>query len=81
MSSHKPPTTDTEIERLDKILNEYFDYEVYGTRELVERIKALLAESERKGYERGVADEIECVETSGEHLDLQNTLKDHKEEA
>ena len=31
-----------------------------------------------KGYEKGVADEIECVETSGEHLDLQKKLAKSK---
>jgi len=28
-----------------------------------------------EGYKKGVKDEIECVETSGEHLDLQKKLK------
>jgi len=28
-----------------------------------------------KGYKEGIKDEIECVETSGEHLDLQKKLK------
>ena len=29
----------------------------------------------REAYKKGVEDEIECVETSGEHLDLQAKLK------
>lgn len=27
------------------------------------------------GYFQGIKDEIECVETSGEHLDLQERMK------
>jgi len=33
-----------------------------------------------EAYKKGVADEIECVETSGEHLDLQNKLKSKQQE-
>ena len=46
------------------------------------RVKKLLAVFQTeitraydKGYKNGVADEITCVENSGEHLDLQAQLK------
>lgn len=33
-----------------------------------------------EGYKKGIKDEIECVETSGEHLGLQKLLKKSREE-
>ena len=38
-------------------------------------IEKAYKEGKHEGYKKGVEDEIKCVETSGEHLDLQKKLK------
>ena len=47
---------------------------------LKHNISKLEKEAEERGYYQGVKDEIECVETSGEHLDLQIKLKQKGDE-
>ncbi len=46
---------------------------------LLEEIKQFIRETRKEakleGYKQGVLDEIECVETSGEHINLQQKLK------
>ena len=70
---------------LGKIPNPAWDYKaVVVTQRDIEKLLALF-ESELKareelGYKRGVEDEIKCVETSGEHLDLQKKLNELKTE-
>lgn len=43
--------------------------------ELYNFIESKISEAYDKGYKEGVKDEIECVEVSGEHLDLQRKIK------
>ena len=40
-----------------------------------EQLDRVADEARFEGYKQGVADEIECVKTSGEHLDLQKRLQ------
>jgi len=50
-----------------------------ATKRLKVFIRQLLEASYMEGYKKGVSDEIECIETSGEHADLRSklsTLKD-----
>ena len=43
-------------------------------------VTKVFKESFIEGYKKGVKDEIECVETSGEHLSLQKRLARKKHE-
>ena len=75
--------TDKQIEELNRIL---LDWENEGGDRVFTFVEGLLATQEKqlkidcideyqRGYRDGVKDEIECVETSGEHLELQKKLE------
>ena len=51
-------------------------YNLYWEKDTTEKSLFKWVEQKLKEeYKRGVSDEIECVETSGEHFDLQKKLK------
>lgn len=70
-------------EEVVKISKEYDFVGAFGVimaKELMMDISSQIKEAFMNGYKKGVKDEIECVETSGEHLGLQKKLQSEIEE-
>lgn len=84
MTKPNRPTTLEEL--LEEWATEYYPYiEIDGFvdfeyKEINNFIKKVYEAGHYEGYRQGIADEIECVETAGEHADLRKLLKQNQHE-
>lgn len=80
MNSNQPKTIDEVILNLRSHFHSCGIMRIEPIPEEVKKILKPWIEAEKEisysqGYENGVRDELECVETSGEHLDVRNKIR------